>query len=122
VSELVLTITRYQLSEGKADTFSVEADNAELRHSLARLARKSRCFSHRPYALECALRLFSFAYNSRQRYKQRYQNYPAHVMDFVSPPTSPLPEIPQRGIHIEGITVVPVGFRCMVDNRLYKFL
>lgn len=77
---------RYQVSEGKSDTFSVEADNAELRHDLARLARKSRCFSRGPYALECALRLFSFAHNSRQLYKQRYPNYPTHLMDFVSPP------------------------------------
>src|SRR5829696_5069327 len=36
---------RYEVSEGKSDTYSVEADNAELRHYLARLARKSRCFS-----------------------------------------------------------------------------
>ena len=35
---------RYEVSQGKADTYSVEADNAELRHYLARLARKSRCF------------------------------------------------------------------------------
>ena len=48
---------RYETSEGKSDTYSVEGDNAELRHYLARLARKSRCFSRCPYALECALRL-----------------------------------------------------------------
>jgi IS1 family transposase len=36
---------KYAVSEGKRDTYSVEADNAELRHYLARLARKSRCFS-----------------------------------------------------------------------------
>lgn len=77
---------RYAVSEGKSDTFSVEADNAELRHYLARLARKSRCFSRCPYALRCALRLFAFCYNSRQLYKQRYPNYPAHIMNFVSPP------------------------------------
>jgi IS1 family transposase len=76
---------RYEVSEGKSETYSVEADDAELRHYLARLARKSRCFSRCPYALECALRLFSFACNSRQLYQQRYPNYPAHVMDFVSP-------------------------------------
>jgi hypothetical protein len=32
------------------------------------------------------------------------------------------PVIPQRLIYIEGITVIPVGFRSMVDNRLYEFL
>jgi IS1 family transposase len=76
---------RYQVSEGKTDTYSVEGDNAELRHYLARLARQSRCFSRCPYALECALRLFVYCFNSRQLYKQRYPNYPANVMDFVSP-------------------------------------
>jgi len=66
-------------------TYSVEGDNAELRHYLARLARKSRCFSRCPYALQCALRLFVYCFNSRQLYKQRFPNYPAHVMDFLNP-------------------------------------
>lgn len=70
---------------GKVDTYSVEADYAELRHYLARLARKSRCVSCCPYVLECALRLFVFCFNSRQLYKQRFPNYTSHVMDFVSP-------------------------------------
>jgi IS1 family transposase len=34
---------RHQLMWDKSQTYSVEADNAELRHYLARLARKSRC-------------------------------------------------------------------------------
>ena len=76
---------RYETSVGKADTYSLEADNAELRHYLARLARRSRGFSRCPSALECALRLFVFCFNSRQLYKQRFPNYHAHVMDFVSP-------------------------------------
>lgn len=46
---------RYEVSEGKSETYSVEADNAELRHYLARLARSSRCFSRCPYALHCAV-------------------------------------------------------------------
>ena len=33
----------YEVSEGKTDTYSVEGDNAELRHYLARLARRSCC-------------------------------------------------------------------------------
>ncbi|MCC6931976.1 MAG: IS1 family transposase [Deltaproteobacteria bacterium] len=56
---------RYEVYKGKADTYSVEADNAELRHYLARLARKSRCFYRCPRALECALRLFVHCFNSR---------------------------------------------------------
>lgn len=74
----------YHVSDGKRDTFSVEGDNAELRHYLARLARKSRCFSRCPYALICALRLFIFCYNHRQLYKQRHPGYPAHVKDFLA--------------------------------------
>jgi IS1 family transposase len=77
---------RYEVPEGKADTYAVEADNAEFRHYLARLARQSRCFSRCPYALRCAIKLFVFCFNSRQLYKQKYPNYPANVMDFVSPP------------------------------------
>ena len=76
---------RYEVSDGKSDTYSVEGDNADLRHYLARLARKSRCFSRCPYALRCAIRLFAFCYNSRQLYKARYPHYPAHLMNFISP-------------------------------------
>jgi len=76
---------RYEVSEGKTDTYSVEGDNAELRHYLARLARSSRCFSRCPYALECALRVFIYCYNRRQLYKQLYLAYPAHVRDFLDP-------------------------------------
>jgi IS1 family transposase len=56
---------RYEVSEGKTDAYSVEGDNAELRHYLARRARRSRCFSRCPVALERALRLFVFCFNSR---------------------------------------------------------
>ena len=76
---------RYEVSGGKSDTYSVEGDNADLRHYLARLARQSRCFSRCPYALHCAIRLFAFCYNRRQLYKQRYPHYPAHIMNFLSP-------------------------------------
>jgi insertion element IS1 protein InsB len=75
----------YQVSEGKADTYSVEADNAELRHYLARLARASRCFSRCLFALQCAIRLFVFCFNSRQLYKRQFPTYPAHLIDFISP-------------------------------------
>ena len=84
---------RYEVSEGKTDTFSVEADNAELRHYLARLARSSRCFSRCPFALECALRLFIYCYNRRQLYKQLFPAYPAHIKDFLDPLFEPLPRI-----------------------------
>jgi insertion element IS1 protein InsB len=76
---------RYEVSEGKNDTFSVEGDNSELRHYLARLARRSRCFSRCPYALQCALKLFVFAFNCRQLHKQVFPNYQTHVKDFICP-------------------------------------
>jgi insertion element IS1 protein InsB len=76
---------RYEVSQGKNDTYSVEGDNSELRHYLARLARRSRCFSRCPYALQCALKLFVFSFNSRQLHKQMFPNYQAHIKDFVNP-------------------------------------
>ena len=76
---------KYTISEGKTDTYSVEGDNAELRHYLARLVRKSRCFSRCPFALCYALKLFFFAFNSRQLYKKAHPKYPAHVFQFVAP-------------------------------------
>ncbi len=35
----------HQSMHDKSQTYSVEGDNAELRHYLARLVRKTRCFS-----------------------------------------------------------------------------
>jgi len=77
---------RYAVSQGKADTFSVEADNAEFRHYLARLARASRCFSRCPQALACAVRLFVFYFNQRQLNKRRFPKYTFHLIDFVHSP------------------------------------
>jgi IS1 family transposase len=64
---------RYTPMPDKSETYRVEGDNAELRHYLARLARKSRCFS----------RCVVYAWNRRQLYKARYPDYPAYVMEFV---------------------------------------
>lgn len=68
---------------GKSQTYSVEASNSVLRHYLARLARRSRCFSRCLRALWTAIKLFVFAWNRRQMYKRCYPAYPAHVKDFV---------------------------------------
>jgi IS1 family transposase len=67
----------------KSQTYSVEADNAELRHYLARLARRSRCFSRDLTALARAIRLFVHAWNRRQLYHLDFPTYPAHVHQFV---------------------------------------
>ena len=76
---------RYEVSQGKNDTYSVEGDNAELRHYLARLARKSRGFSRCLEALQSALKLFVFSFNRRQLHKQLFPNYQVHIKDFVYP-------------------------------------
>jgi len=48
----------YQALADKSETYAVEADNAELRHYLARLARRSRCFSR---SSRCSSRSSCFA-------------------------------------------------------------
>jgi IS1 family transposase len=45
----------------KSETYSVEAVNADLRHYLARLGRRSRCFSRCIHALRRAVDLSSAA-------------------------------------------------------------
>lgn len=42
---LIYTPGRYTPMPDKSQTYRVEGDNAELRHYLVRLARRSRCFS-----------------------------------------------------------------------------
>ena len=69
----------------KSQTYRVEGDNAELRHYLARLARRSRCFSRSVKALWQAVKLFVYAWNRRQLHKQVHPAYPAHIKDFVYP-------------------------------------
>lgn len=67
----------------KSETARVEGDNAELRHYLARLARRSRCFSRCIQALRRAIKLFVYAWNRRQLHRQRFPRYSAHVMQFI---------------------------------------
>ena len=69
----------------KTQTYSVEGDNAELRHYLARLARRSRCFSRCLTALRRAVKLFVYAWNRRQLYRLQFPTYPAHVFQFAYP-------------------------------------
>lgn len=76
---------RHQAVAGKSQTFSVEGVNADLRHYLARLGRRSRCFSRSPRALSLTLRLFVFCHNQRQLYKRAHPAYPANLIDFLPP-------------------------------------
>ncbi len=74
---------RHAVAPGKSQTYSVEAANAELRHYLARLGRKSRCFSRSIAALRRAVKLFVYAWNRRQLHKRTFPRYACHVSDFV---------------------------------------
>jgi len=75
----------HEFIEDKSETYSVEGANAELRHYLARLGRKARCFSRCIGALWRAVKLFVHAWNRRQLYKREHPNYPAHLADFIYP-------------------------------------
>ena len=55
----------YVVSDGKDDTYTVEGVNADLRHYLARLARRNRCFSRSLAALRTAIKLFVYYFNQR---------------------------------------------------------
>lgn len=55
------------VSYGKEETHTIESMNANLRHYLGRLKRRSRCFSRCIHALRRAVRLFVWHYNRRQR-------------------------------------------------------
>ncbi|MDP9310041.1 MAG: hypothetical protein M3R24_03920, partial [Chloroflexota bacterium] len=69
----------------QSQTYTVEGGIADLRHYLARLGRKSRCFSRCLTALRRAIKLFVWAYNQRQLWQQRYPAYRKHVIDFAPP-------------------------------------
>jgi insertion element IS1 protein InsB len=69
----------------KSETYTVEGTNADLRHYLARLRRRSRCFSRCEQALRNAVKLFVYAYNCRQLSKQRFPMYNQPLMSFATP-------------------------------------
>lgn len=61
----------------KSQTYSVEGTNADLRHYLARLARRSSCSSRCINALTRAVDLFVGVCNARQLKKRKYPRHPA---------------------------------------------
>jgi IS1 family transposase len=73
----------FELRKDKKETYSVEAVNADLRHYLKRLARKSRSFSRTIQALKKNICLFVYCYNQRQIMKRRYPKYSFHLIDFL---------------------------------------
>lgn len=74
----------YHLSlSDKSETYSVEADNAELRHYLTRLVRRSRCFSRCIAWLNRHLKAFAHAWNLRQIHNRAHPYNKKHLIDFV---------------------------------------
>ncbi len=55
------------VGKGKSQTFTVEGFHAGTRHYLARLRRKTRCVTRSVQALQKAIDLYVFCYNTRKR-------------------------------------------------------
>lgn len=68
----------------KHETYSVEGENADLRHYLTRLARKSCCFSQCLHWLNPHIRAFAHAWNRHQLHNRVYPFNKKQVIDFVS--------------------------------------
>lgn len=60
-------------ARNKSDTFTVEGINADLRHYIPVLARRSRCFCRKIETLEAVLGVFIDAYNKFGEAKLKYR-------------------------------------------------
>jgi IS1 family transposase len=75
----------------KSDTFTVEGVNADLRHYIPILARRSRCFARKIETLRAVLEVFAEAYNRfgvakikfRQGRNSTSRDLPFSVLDFL---------------------------------------
>ncbi len=73
----------------KNDTFTVEGVNADLRHYIPTLARRSRCFPRKLENLQAVLAVFVRAYNrfgiEKERFRSRYHmaSPPFSLFDFL---------------------------------------
>ena len=73
----------------KSDTFTVEGVNADLRHYIPVLARRSRCFARKIETLRAVLEVFVQAYNRFGAAKSRFRathtttEIPFAVVDFL---------------------------------------
>lgn len=75
----------------KSDTFTVEGINADLRHYIPILRRRSRCFPRKLETLRAVLELFVQAYNDfgiakmsfRQNRSSNSRELPFSVLDFL---------------------------------------
>ncbi len=71
------------MAVGKRQTDTVEGVNADLRHYLARLGRRSRCFSRCIHALRRAIALFVHFYNQHRLQLQQHTRYPLQSLEVV---------------------------------------
>ena len=73
----------------KKDTYTVEGINADLRHYIPLLARRSRCFARKLETLYAVVDVFVDAYNRFGRAKHKYRQTRSHgeipfsVLDFL---------------------------------------
>ena len=73
----------------KNDTYTVESINADLRHYIPLLARRTRCFARKLETLRAVLEVFIDAYNEFGRAKYHHRKFrkvgdlPFSVLDFI---------------------------------------
>jgi IS1 family transposase len=73
----------------KSNTFTVEGVNADLRHYIPLLARRSRCFARKIDTLRAVLEVFVEAYNrfgiakTKFRHNRTSRELPFSVLDFL---------------------------------------
>jgi len=75
--------------QNKSDTFTVEGINADLRHYIPLLARRSRCFARKLETLRAVIEVFVGAYNrfgaAKSHWRQTHSSpeLPFSVLDFL---------------------------------------
>jgi hypothetical protein len=57
----------------KRDTHNIEGSNADIRHYIAGLQRKSRCFFRKEETLKAVLSIFVYAFNKFGEAKRQYR-------------------------------------------------
>jgi hypothetical protein len=75
----------------KSNTHNIESSNADIRHYIAGLQRKSRCFFRKRETLEAVLSIFVFAFNHfgaakahwRQKHPLHGRDYPINHLQFI---------------------------------------
>jgi len=87
--DIVYPGTHIRNTRNKSDTFTVEGINADLRHYIPILARRSRCFARKIETLLAVIEVFVHAYNAFGRAKHKYRqirsarDVPFAIIDFL---------------------------------------